>query len=222
MLKEHGLEGYRRYNYASGRLDMNQSLASKEARKAMKKAYRNMILHNPEIYFKQQANFFCIAMGYDIPYLLDNYVGNGAGYGPWTFNMWDIGIADYFSHNSIVKWQENTRRQNLATKIDKWFTDYSDLWKKNKILRWLNILVIVVNFVIALYEFIKSIVQRKVSVFLIPAATLFVQILAIASVMPAPFYFYLRTYYYCSLLMILIYIPALKVIKRSETERPAT
>lgn len=222
VLKEHGVDGYRRFNSANGRLDINQSLATKDVREAANKAYKNIVIHNAKLYYKHHVNYFCKALSFEPPYSLDEYSGAGSGYAYWSFNLWNVGLSDYYSFKTVYDWEENLSRYDKACKINEWFEYYSDWWEKNGIIQTFNVLIIAINIVIALYEFIKCILRKRISAFFILSVTLFAQIAAIAAVMPAASYFYLRTYYYCALLMAMVYIPASKAIKRSEQERSTT
>ncbi len=215
-LKEHGTDGYRRFNYANGRRDINQSTASGKSRKALKKAYKNLVIHNPKLYYMHQANCFCATLGFDSPYALDEYSGVGSGYGHWSFDLWDVGLTDYFSYRSVYNWEENATHYAKACDVNEWFENYELRWKDTGLFKTFNVLIIVLIFAMALYEFIRCILCKKLSAFFILSATLFALVSAIAAVMPTPAYFYLRTYCYCSLLLIMIYFPAKKAIKRSE------
>lgn len=215
-LKERGVDGYRRFNYANNRGDINQSTASESRRSALKKAYKNLVLHNLRLYYMHQSNCFCSAIGFEPPYALDEYSGNGSGYEHWNFSLWDVGLTDYFSYRSVYNWEENKSHYDKACDVNEWFENYELWWEDTGLFKIFNILIIVLIFAMALYEFIRCILRKKLSVFFILAATLFAQLSAIAAVMPEPTYFYLRTYCYCSLLLIMIYLPAKKAIKRSE------
>lgn len=50
LIRYYGLDGYRRYNYANGRDDINQSLADGATASAYMKAYYRLIIHNLPIY----------------------------------------------------------------------------------------------------------------------------------------------------------------------------
>lgn len=126
LVASEGLEGYRKFNYANGRADINQSMATKEDAGKYLKAYYRILLHNPKIYLKTQFNCMAATMGfvkeeYVIPYNGENPVI----YPNWNYVGFDNGRADWYGRKLTNYWMYNIYRQNMLVKYMKVKEDVS-------------------------------------------------------------------------------------------------
>ncbi len=207
VLRYYGMDGYRRYNYANGRKDINQSLASDETASAYMKAYYRIVLHNLPIYAKTQVSMLLKALlvipheyvvGFDQPPVPD--------LPPWTLESWDIGRADLEDEPYVREWMDTEIHQRFAAfagKIRGWVENTLE-----KIYFYSAVLILIPLFEIFLFfrEGIRLVQKKKNRFGLAGIAFLLLgQAAAIALVMPAGALVYFHAYYYCSLLLCLIY-----------------
>ncbi len=112
-LKEYGTNGYRRYNYAEGRIDFNQSCADDETGNAYMSAYRRIALHNPMLYAKTQWTGFLQAIAARSAYV-EPYRGPGCGLEPYGWEMWDVGLQDINDIPGRYRWENIGLRSRIA------------------------------------------------------------------------------------------------------------
>lgn len=114
LLAYRGVDGYRRYNYAQGRADINQSMADKETASNYIKAYINLVLHNPGIYFRTQFSAMNESMGFVKKAYTAEYSGGEVfDYPIWEFAGWSNGRKDAYERKNVKWWAENMTRQKM-------------------------------------------------------------------------------------------------------------
>lgn len=217
-IRYYGMDGYRRYNYANGRRDINQSLASDETASAYMKAYYRIVLHKLPVYAKTQLFMLLRTV-----YLTENEYVLGCDrppepdLPPWTLESWETGRRDFESVKSVRAWMDtgiHQRFSNLALKA---------IGKVESILRkiyfYSAILILIPLFEIFLFfrEGMR-LIKRKKNMFGLSgmAFLLLGQAAAIALVMPAGVLVYFHAYYYCSFILCLIYVSCLRCRKAQE------
>lgn len=215
-LRYYGMDGYRRYNYANGRKDINQSLASDETASAYMKAYYRIVLHNLPIYAKTQISMLLKALlvipyeyvvGYDLPPDPD--------LPPWTLESWDIGRADLEDEPFVTEWMDTEIHQRFADFVGKIRGGIENTLEK--IYFYSAVLILIPLFEIFLFfrEGIRLIKKKKNWFGLAGIAFLLLgQAAAIALVMPAGALVYFHAYYYCSFILCLIYGGCLGTVEK--------
>ncbi|MCQ2539190.1 MAG: hypothetical protein MJ114_01945 [Acetatifactor sp.] len=206
LIKAHGMEGYRRYNVANGRKDINQSLADQETGKQYKKAFYRLILHNPKIYIKTQTymlfNIFGLVPYYHIV-LSDKVPEHDLPM--WTYDAWDLGEADLNSFAGVAAWRENSFHQQAYQLVIGAVKGVRAFLHKVHIDTLIFLGMFAVMGVTILREFVLFCRKKKcrfaIAFFCI---TLFGQIAAIWMVMPASSAIYLHpSFYACAVLVLL-------------------
>lgn len=210
LIEVYRMDGYRRYNYANGRADINQSLAGDEVSKAYTKAYYNLVLHNIPTYLKTQTCMVMVSIGLlDEEYNVKAREGLDAGedLAPWVYPAADKGRADYYGYDGVSQRNENPVRAALSEKI---------LGMRNKVNNFLDrfylrslvlILSVLFEIYIFLRELIKTIKKKGGSIgFSLLSLTLLLQAAAIAMVMPAGMLAYFHAFFYGTFALDLIYI----------------
>lgn len=114
LIKEFGSEGYRRFNYAAGRVDFNQSAAGAAVSSAYRKAYVNIVRHNLGIYVKTQLHMLLQAAGVRNAEYIEAYTGNGTGMQPFGQELWEVGRNDYQTVPGRFIWVNNGIRNKIA------------------------------------------------------------------------------------------------------------
>lgn len=216
-LRYYGMDGYRRYNYANGRKDINQSLASDETASAYMKAYYRILLHNLPVYAKTQISMLLQA----IMVLEDAYVVGcdqppDPDLPPWTLESWDIGRQDLENEPLVREWMDTDIHQRFSAFAGKLIGFVENTLKR--IYFYSAVLILIPLFEIFLFfrEGIRFIKKRKNRFGLAGIAFLLLgQAAAIALVMPAGALVYFHAYYYCSFFLCLIYMSSLKADTRA-------
>lgn len=212
ILRYYGMDGYRRYNYANGREDINQSLADDETASLYMRAYYRIVIHNLPIYAKTQMCMLLRAImvipneyviGCDRPPVHDLQ--------PWILKAWDIGREDLENERFVRAWMNAEIHQRFSAFVEKVMGGVTGVFRK--IYFYSMILILIPLFEIFLFfkEGIR-LIKRKKNLFGLAgiAFLLLGQAAAIALVMPAGALAYLHAYYYCSFILCLIYVNCLR------------
>lgn len=212
ILRYYGMDGYRRYNYANGREDINQSLADDATASAYMGAYYRMVAHNLPIYAKTQAGMLLRALMV-IPneYVVSCSQPPVHDLQPWTLRAWEIGRQDLEGGEFVRKWINTKIHQKLSA-----FTS-TIVGGAEGILRRIYFYSIILLLIplFEIYFFFREgirLVKRKENLFGLAgiAFLLLGQAAAIALVMPAGALAYLHAYYYCSFVLCLVYANCLR------------
>ncbi len=211
-IRYYGMDGYRRYNYANGRKDINQSLASDETASAYMRAYYRIVLHNLPVYVKTQTSMLLASI-----YVLDSEYVLGCDrppepdLPPWSLEAWDVGLRDLESGKFVEAW--------MNTEIHKRFSDLAlrGIGKVEGTLRkvyfYSAVLILIPLFQIFLFfkEGIRFL-KKEPNFFGLAwiAFLLLGQAAAIVLVMPAAILVYFHACYYCSFVLCLIYANCLR------------
>lgn len=207
MVASYGMEGYRRYNYYSGRPDINQSMAGEEISKAYKKAYYRMVLHNPVIYAKTQLSFLLQAIKLkNYAYIETNHiVPIEKDYPNYEYASWDIGRKLYF--DGIQGWYDNSFRKSISEKALAVLNAYRDFASKTFAFSALLIVSVLFEIYIFFKEFILFCKKKTDRLgFAAFSFILLGQAAAITLVMPAGVLAYFHAYFYCTFILDLVYI----------------
>lgn len=213
LIRYYGMDGYRRYNYANGRADINQSLAEDETASAYMCAYCRILLHNLDIYAKTQAGMLLSAImlipnAYVVPWPEPPV----RDLPPWTLLAWEIGRQDLQNTGSFMEpLIAFADRQNFSLFA---LNAISSAEKALEKVHWYSLLLILIPVFETLLFFREALrfVKRKKHLLGLAgiAFLLLGQAAAIALVMPAGALVYLHAYYYCSFLLCLIYVSRLR------------
>lgn len=222
LLRYYGMDGYRRYNYANGRDDINQSLVDDVTASAYMRAFYRIVSHNLPIYAKTQISILLTAITvtqerYDIP-CLEPPVHDLPS---WTLKSWSIGEQDSFSTLSfmtpLVNWE---KRQLFAASAWDAINNFEGMLQE--IHFYSAVLILIPLFEIFLFcrEGIRFLKRKKNLFGLAGIAFLLLgQAGAIVLVMPAPTIVYFHAYYYCSIILCLIYANCLRCRNGERNER---
>lgn len=205
-IKEFDSEGYRRYNYASGRLDINQSAAGAEVSAAYKKAYASIVKHNLGIYVKTQFHMLMQAAGIHGAEYVEPYTGNGTGLEQFGQELWDVGRYDYQDIPGKYTWIRNGLRNTIAKAITLPRLAYVNFLTKSYIYTIGLILEVLVGIFIVLDTLIKLI--RKKPAQLGAGVIAFILsgfVLLLALVMPVGANMYFHAYIYSIFAVIVVY-----------------
>lgn len=114
LLKAYGMDGYRRYNYANGRADINQSMAGSDVQDEYLSAYKSLVIHNVPIFLKTQGTMFLASLGYlEEPYTAEYTETEVSDYPKWYFVGWDNGRRDILNRKYTNLWNINIVRQKM-------------------------------------------------------------------------------------------------------------
>lgn len=215
LVMAYGMEGYRRYNYANGHDDINQSLCDDDTAREYMSAYYRLVLHNPVIYAKTQISMLLSIAGIrDSVYIEQTHItGAFNDIDNYHYKGWDIGRADLNSM-PLVKHLYNSRVHNTVGSIFVETIMVARKIIKDVYLRtFLIIMLPICEIVIALYELVRLIKRKPYMPGLgALAIVLLGQATAISLVMPAGVIAYFHAYMYCSAMLIVIYF----VLRRTE------
>lgn len=203
LLKKYGMEGYRRYNYASGRGDINQSLASDEVASAYMSAYYNLLLHNPGIYARTQitmlANVLMIKPGYYMAGYDEPIEGDLE---PWHLEIWDTGREDIATRSKSA----GAVGTSLYSGILKFFNSVEGVLSKTYVYTLILLFITFSEVFIFFREIIRALKKKdNLLGFAGVSFVLLLQALAIIMVLPYASLVYLHTYYYSSFVVVLLY-----------------
>ena len=198
VIKEFASDGYRRYNYANGRIDINQSMAGKEKSDAYSKAYKNIIKHNIPIYLFTQYRMFMQAIkASQKPYLLD-YHGEGTNLEGFGSELWETGRVDIQAVPGVFRWQRIGIRNFFSKIITGIQKNYFDFVTKTKIYTAFLILEFIIGLVVIVHG-IAGLIKKNwkpVSTGLV-SLVLTGYVAALALVMPVGANMYFHAYIYC-------------------------
>lgn len=208
ILRHYGMEGYRRYNYANGRGDINQSLVDDETAKAYMNAYYRLAAHNLPIYARTQLIMLLKAIMIKTDeYIVYDSLAPENDLGPWKLDSWDMGEEDFYAAKGAAAWK-GTALHSIS------FEFVNTLRNKisgglRKIFFYSLLLICIPLYEIYLFfrELFKLIKRECNRLGLAGIAFILLgQAAAICLVMPAGTLVYLHAYYYCSFILCLIYV----------------
>lgn len=211
LIRYYGMDGYRRYNYANGRQDINQSLAEDETASAYMKAYYRILWHNLPIYAKTQVCMLLKAiMVIPQEYVVASDQLPVRDLPPWTLKAWEEGRQDLASTGHVADWENNVEvHQRFYVLVNKVMGGAAGMLRT--IYFYSLILILIPLFEIFLFfkEGIR-LVKKKENFFGLAgiAFLLLGQAAAIVLVMPAGTLAYFHAYYFCSFVLCLIYAAA--------------
>ena len=204
IIKEYGLEGYRRYNYnVKGNTDFNQSLSSKDESAAYMSAYISILLHNPKNVVKLVWDNILYAFSRkhvyfeQLPVLEDEHIPLAV----WGTEIWDCSKVDFYSNSHTVFMNAFTEKLGIGNKLYSVYSRYSSLFfRKNGYL--------ISFFVFCVFHFwmftsglIRLIRKKDLTAFCLGMANLAMlcEYLALLLVIPAVLYVYFIISFYISL-----------------------
>lgn len=212
ILRYYGMDGYRRYNYANGREDINQSLADDETASAYMSAYYRMVSHNLTIYAKTQIFMLLKAvmvMPNEYVVYCDRPPVNDLQ--PWILKSWDIGRQDLENDRFAGTWMNTEIHRRFSAFATEVISRATDALRKTWFYSLILILIPLFEIFLFFKEGIRFVKKKKNLSGLAGIAFLLLgQAAAIALVMPAGVLVYFHAYYYCSFILCLIYVAAVK------------
>lgn len=210
----YGMLGYRKYNYACGREDINQSLASKEVGEAYMKAFYRMVLHNPKIYLKNQIVFLLHGIKFTDKDYIESFRGEIVKEYPlYEVKGWDIGKELLMERASA--WEANTFRQNICAFFENVRDSYAGFLDRFFVSTALYVFTVLAEIFIFFKEFIGYFKKKTDTLgFAAFAFILLGQAMAIVLVMPAGVIAYFHGFYYSTFILELVYIINKKRIEK--------
>ena len=221
ILRHYGMDGYRRYNYASGRGDINQSLADDRTAAAYMNAYYRIVAHNFPIYAKTQIVMLLKAiMLKPEEYVVYDSLTPTNDLEAWKLDSWDIGEEDFYAGSGVTAW-ENTALHRISCEFINMLGDkISGVLRKTYFYSLLLICIPLYETYLFFAECFKFIKKKYNRLGLAGIAFILLgQAAAICLVMPAGTLVYLHAYYYCSFILCLIYVNCSRVKKEMTGER---
>lgn len=220
-IRYYGMDGYRRYNYANGRKDINQSLASDETASAYMKAYYRIVFHNLPVYAKTQISMLLASI-----YVIENEYIVGCDrppepdLQPWELEAWDIGLQDLESGRLVEAWMNTEVHQRFTAFALKYIGIFEGMLRKVYFYSAILILIPLLEMFLFFKEGIRFVKRKKNFFGLAGIAFLLLgQAAAIVLVMPAAVLVYFHAYYYCSFILCLIYVNCLRCQDAQENGR---
>ena len=221
ILRCYGMDGYRRYNYANGRGDINQSLVGDETAAAYMSAYYRMVAHNLPIYTRTQLFMLLKA----IMLRPEEYVVYDSSIPvndleTWKLDSWDIGEEDFYAARGVASWKNTALHRISCELINTLGNKISGILRKTYFYSLLLICIPLYEIYMFFAE-VYWLIKRKCSRLGLAgiAFILLGQAAAICLVMPAGTLVYLHAYYYCSFILCLIYVNCSRVKKEKTGER---
>ena len=213
LIRYYGMDGYRRYNYANGRNDINQSLASDETASAYVRAHYRILWHNLPIYAKTQLGMLLKA----IMVIPEEYVVYSDqlpvhDLPPWTLKAWEVGRQDFESTGHVMEWANNVEvHQNFYVSFTEAKKGFTDVLQDSHFYSLILILLPLYEIFLFFEEGVRF-VKKKQNFFGLAwiAFLLLGQAAAIVLVMPAGNLAYFHAYYYCSFALCLIHANCLR------------
>ena len=208
ILRYYGMDGYRRYNYANGRGDINQSLAEDGTAEAYMRAYYRITAHNLPIYAKTQISMLLKA----VMLRPEEYVEAGGtppvnDPAPWKLASWEMGEEDFYAARGAAAWKDTAVHRIFCEAADRIGNGISGFLQRTYFYSLLLIAVPLYEIFLFLSEIIRCMKKKHSLPGLAGIAyVLLGQAAAICLVMPAGTLVYLHAYYYCSFLLCLIHI----------------
>ena len=207
ILRRYGMDGYRRYNYANGRGDINQSLADDGTAAAYMSAYYRMVAHNLPIYARTQLFMLLKSiMLKPEEYVVYDSTTPVNDLDPWKLASWDIGEEDFYAVEGVAVWKDTVLHRISSELADALGEKISGFLQKTYFYSLLLICFPLYEIYLFLAEGFRFL-KKKCSRFGLAgiAFILLGQAAAICLVMPAGTLVYLHAYYYCSFILCLIY-----------------
>lgn len=135
IIKEYGLDGYRRYNYnIEGNTDFNQSLSRKEESAAYMSAYVSILLHNLQSVIKLEWDNILYALSsrhvyfWPLPLPPEEHVPLAA----WGSEIWDCSSADFYSNAHTAFLNALTEKLGIGEKLISFHNQFSSFFYKKK------------------------------------------------------------------------------------------
>ena len=215
ILKQYGIDGFRMHNYASGRKDFNQSATPSSDATAYRKAYLRLVIHNIPTYLKHQYYLLSKALAINSNVEINTYKGEDLHYPSYSYDLWKIGVNDYYSSTTTLNWANNATHLNIAFSFLDQLEKYRNFWYDSNLIAIFNIGAVVVNILIVLLYIINCIVTKKPELGpIILGMSLLCLFFGVALTMPTFYSSYFRAYYYCTFIYIILFIPTFKTIKK--------
>ncbi len=201
VVKEYGLDGYRRYNYhVKGNPDFNQSAATKEQSKALLSAYVSILLHNPENAAKLVWDNVLYAFSarhayyWAVPIPEEEHVPLAQ----WGTEMWSNTAFDLYSNAHTVKWAELVSPLGLGQRLTGFWVNYKAKLFQKRIFFYAFFVFLAINLIIFLAGTILSLRKKDGKYFAFGLSGLamlgeYAAILLVAPV-PASVYFLIADY----------------------------
>ncbi len=220
LIRYYGMDGYRRYNYANGRDDINQSLADDETASAYMKAYYRLVFNNLPIYAKTQLSMLLSAIKV-IPDAWDVAWEEPPVHDlpPWRLKSWELGGQDMTNTFSfMMQVTEWLPRQYFLLYFEKGISAFEEALWNIGFYTIVLILIPLVEIFLFFNEGVRLIKKKKNYFGLAGIAFLLLgQAAAITLVMPMGALVYFHAYYYCSFILCLIYVNCLRCRKGRES-----
>lgn len=206
-IEEFASEGYRRYNYSEGRIDINQSMADKNAAASYKKAYRNIVLHNIPIYAKTQLFMFLQATCAVPKEYSEVYSGEASGLEPFGEDIWEVGRNDYQIVPGKYRWQNLAIRNKVAAVFTIPRLKYVDILTKTRAYTAFLYAEMIIGIIIPIHAFI-SFLRKKKEYIGVGAIALIIDayVAALSLMMPVGANMYFHMYIYCMFALIGAYL----------------
>ena len=134
IIKEYGLDGYRRYNYnVKGNTDFNQSLSRKEESAAYTSAYISILLHNPKNVIKLILDNILFSLSERHVYFGTRTVPQveHVPLAAWGFEIWDCSKVDFYSNGHTAFLNAFTEKLGIGEKLNSIHSQYSSFFLKN-------------------------------------------------------------------------------------------
>ncbi|MCR4618813.1 MAG: hypothetical protein K5669_11600 [Lachnospiraceae bacterium] len=155
LITQYGEDGYRRYNNkVRGYADINQTGLDETKSGNYLNAYRNILLHNPEIMKKYIVDSVYYATTGGKLYYLDSYLGTDYELPKWTCNAWDAGRDEMYGNGLTLRWSNLTSKIGLYEKVKSGHQWIMDFMKKMRIILYGMGVLILVN----LFIFIRGLI----------------------------------------------------------------
>ena len=188
LIAEFGLMSYLRYNSGvKGYADINQSGVPAEDTQKYLKAYYNIALHNPKIYFTTLVNTITVSFAGEWAYANPYFDGEPAEIPNWSYGAWDVGRNDLYSNYHTYLWNEITSKTKVGEKAQDFQDKCSQLLTGSKRLLYTFIALCVIDlwlFIRGIFAFIKKKDFASLSFGLI-GAVLLAEYAALIIVVPA-------------------------------------
>lgn len=212
LIRYYGMDGYRRYNYANGRDDINQSLVDDETASAYMRACYRIVWHNPQIYVKTQVGMLLKAiMVTPKEWVVDSDQVPVDDLPPWTLKAWEIGFQELENTRFVWRWTNCGIHQQFSALALKVIDLVGKVLQKTYYYSLLLIVIPLFEVFLFFNEVIRALKRKANFLGLAGMAFLLLgQAVAIVLVMPAGNLAYFYAYYYCSLILCLIYVNCLR------------
>jgi hypothetical protein len=221
LISEFGLASYLRYNsQIKGYSDINQSGVPADTTKEFLKAYYNIALHNPKIYFRTLVNTITVSFAGEYVFPNPYYAGEPSDIPPYTYEAWDIGRNDLYSNYHTYIWDEIASKTKVGEASIEFQSKYNELLTGSRRLLYAFIALCLIDlwlFISGTVKFVKRKDQVSFSLGLF-GIVLLAEYVALTLVVPAYASSYYLTTNYLSL--ILAYAALVKRIK-PKTEKTA-